>query len=247
MNKPDYKAKDIKNLLRNRFSDPAFAFLPQVRNGTGYIRSARTADALAMGLWPSRGLDLHGFEIKIYRNDWLHELKSPQKAEEIAKYCDFWWIVAPKDVVKTEEIPQNWGLMIPFGATVKIIKEAKHLKPTKIDRLFLAAILRKAQEVITPEAKIKEAVEEGKKLGKEAVRLEFEYAQRDHKALKEAVEEFEKISGVHINQWQAGNVGEAVKMVLNSEHLQIKKSLLQLLETSKEISGSIEKHLNEIK
>ena len=47
-------------------------------------------------VWPSRGLYLHGFEIKVHRNDWLRELKNPAKAEEIAGYCHFWWVVATR-------------------------------------------------------------------------------------------------------------------------------------------------------
>ena len=52
--------KPIEELLRQRFGPPHFAFLEQVRAGAGFDQ--RTADAMAMGLWKSRGLDLHGFE-----------------------------------------------------------------------------------------------------------------------------------------------------------------------------------------
>jgi len=246
MKKQDKKnitSSDIEQLLRNRFCPPEWAFIPQVRNGTGYAQEVRTADAIAMELWPSRGLSLHGFEIKSYRGDWLTELKNPAKAEELAKFCDFWWLVAPKDIIKPEEIPATWGLMIPFGSTIKIIKEAKQLKPKKIDKLFLAAILRKAQQSITPEAKIKTAFEDGKKKGKEEVRLEFEYAQRDYIALKEAVLIFEKKSGVNIDKWNYESIGEAVRIVLKGEHLRIKDSLQNLLKQSKEITKRIEEEL----
>ena len=155
------KAEEIINLLRNRFCPPAWAFMPQVRNGTGFQSVTRTADAIAMGLWPSRGLYLHGFEIKVYRGDWLNELKQPEKAETIAQFCDYWWIVAPKDLIKVEEIPPLWGLMIPHGSTTKIIKEAKQFTPKPIDKLFLAAILRRAHDIVTPEASLNKSFKEG--------------------------------------------------------------------------------------
>ena len=199
-----------------------------------------------MGLWPSRGLHLYGFEIKINRGDWLKELNHPEKAEDIAQFCDFWWVVAPKDLIKVEEIPQNWGLMIPFGATTKIIKEAKQLKPIRIDKLFLAAILRRAQESITPEAKIIAARKEGKEEGRKVARAEVEYGLREYQNLKKAVLDFEKASGVCINEWHAESIGEAVKMVLAGGHLRTKDRLQALLETAKSISADIEKQLIEL-
>jgi len=238
-----YTSEDLEQLLRNRFYAPEWAFIPQVRNGTGYLKTVRTADALAIGLWPSRGLHLHGFEIKVNRGDWIRELKNPEKAEEMAQFCDFWWIVAPQDIIKPEEVPAGWGLMVPFGETTKALKQAQQLTPSPIDKLFLAALLRRAQEVVTPEAKLKASFEEGKEAGKEEVRVEFEYAQRDYKALKEAVCIFEKKSGVSIDNWNCENVGEAVKMVLNGEHLRIKSSLENLLEQSKKITERIEEEL----
>lgn len=241
--KKTYTSKDLENLLSNRFCQPAWAFLPQVRNGTGYARATRTADALAMSLYPSRGLDLYGFEIKINRGDWLSELKNPDKAEALAKYCDFWYIVAPKGVAKLEELPSTWGLMIPFGSTVKIIKEAKQLKPKPLDHLFLGGILRKAQEIITPSSELYKVRMEGYKNGAENAKRDFKWKEDEHIRLKEKVKNFEKISGVDIDTWSSGDIGEAVKMVLNSEHLRIKKRLKNLLSDAKEIVEDIEKNI----
>lgn len=233
----------LEQLLRNRFCSPEWAFIPQVRNGTGYLKTTRTADALAMGLWPSRGLFLHGFEIKVNRGDWISELKNPEKAEEFAQFCDFWWLVAPQDIIKLEEIPTSWGLMVPFGSKTKIIKQAQQLTPKPIDKLFFAALLRKAQEMVTPEAKIKASFDEGKKIGQEEAKYQFEYALREYDSLKEAVSEFKKKSGVEIHKWNGGVIGEAVNMVLNGAHLRIKTDLQDLLIRSKKISEEIEKEL----
>ena len=237
---------DLMELLRSRFPPPAWAFIPQVRNATGFVNIARTADAIAMSLYPSRGLDLHGFEIKINRSDWLKELKTPEKAEEIAQFCDFWWVVSTKEIVKIEEMPLNWGLLIPHGSTMKVVKQAKLLKAKPIDHLFLAAILRRAQKVITTEAKLEEYFKEGEKRGKESAKFEIEDALQKYQVLESAVLEFEKISGVHINRWDIGDIGSAVRMVLNSGHLKIKEQLQTLLETAKNIAIDIEKQLNEL-
>jgi hypothetical protein len=82
-----------------------------VRNSTGY--GDRTCDAIAMSLWPSRGLELHGIEIKCSRGDWLHELKRPDKADKMFKYFDRWWLaVSDESVAHDYEIPPTWGLIV---------------------------------------------------------------------------------------------------------------------------------------
>jgi hypothetical protein len=138
---------EVFGALRKRFPAPEFATLPGVRDGTGW-NSQRTIDALVMGLWPSRGLLLHGVEIKVSRGDWLRELRNPKKQETIFKRCDrFWLAVGDPDIVQPGELPETWGLLVPHrGATLKIKKQAPELTPAPLDRAFLAAILRRADE-----------------------------------------------------------------------------------------------------
>lgn len=237
-------SEDLEQLLRNRFCPPAWAFIPQVRNGTGYLKTTRTADAIAMGLWPSRGLYLNGFEIKVNRSDWLSELKNPAKADEIAQFCDFWWVMASKDIVKVEEMPPPWGLMIPFGSTSKIIKQAKLLKSVNPDKLFLAAILRRAQEIITPENKLKKEFEEGRKRGNEEAQENFKWEREQHQKLKEIVGNFEKKVGISLDGWNRDIIADAVKMVLDGKHLTLKNQLNNLLTTAKQITKGIEEELS---
>lgn len=234
---------EIEQLLRVRFCPPEWAFMPQVRNGTG-SHFSRTADALAMELYPSRGLTLNGFEIKVYRNDWIKELKNPDKAEAVAKYCDYWWVVAPKEIVKVEEIPAKWGLMIPISNGIKVVKEAEKLKAKPLDRAFVASILRLAQNTIAPEVKINEALEMGKIKGQEIAERRFETERDEHKRLKSALEEFEVKSGIIINRWCYGNIGEAVRIVLDKKDEQIKNRLDGLLENAESIVSDIKKALN---
>ena len=68
-------AREILELLAKNNSGDGYAFLSQVRNGTGYAKETRTADAICMSLWPSRGLTITGYEIKIAKNDWKKELE----------------------------------------------------------------------------------------------------------------------------------------------------------------------------
>ena len=53
---------DVARVLGTRYAAPEWAFLTRVRNQTGYGNpQIRTADALAMNLYPSRGFEISGF------------------------------------------------------------------------------------------------------------------------------------------------------------------------------------------
>ena len=72
------KASDIRAAMSKRWAAPEWAIMWEVAEGTG-ARGGRYADAVMMSLWPSRGLELHGVEIKISRADWKREAFDPQR------------------------------------------------------------------------------------------------------------------------------------------------------------------------
>ena len=138
------KSNGIAQALRQRYGPPEWALFFEVADATGG-RATRRADAIAMNLWPSRGLAFHGFEIKVARYDWLRELKNPAKAEAVARYCDFWWLVAPAGVVKDYELPEAWGLLEVNGqGSIKQKAAAHKTDAAPHDRAFIASLLRSA-------------------------------------------------------------------------------------------------------
>lgn len=211
---------EITVALRKRFPAPQYAFLPQVRNATGWSRTTRTADALAMGLWPSRGLELHGFEIKSSRSDWLTELRNPEKADEIAMRCDRWWIVVgDQAIVAAGELPPTWGLLVPDRGQLVPQREAPKLESKPLDRTFLAAILRKASTAVTDRAEVQAEVDVKvqETLAEERKRVPFEVdrLQREVDGLRKEIVAFSEASGVPWNSWASGRVGAAVRFVLD--------------------------------
>ena len=244
------KSEDLTVLLEKRYCSPAWAFLPQVRNGTGFARSARTADAIAMSLWPSRGLDLYGFEIKVSRQDLIRELKNPEKAEEIAQYCDFWMlVVSDKKLIDGLAIPPNWGVLAPRGSNLVAVKEEKKLESKEPNRLFLGEILRKVVEIKVPTALLKAEHDLGKKEGAEEAtercKRDYDYQFREHDKLEKKVVEFEKASGVSISgRWNSGEeIGNAVRQVLNGEHTRVREQLVNLREQVGRILKGIDEEL----
>jgi hypothetical protein len=238
----EWTEKKVTDLLKLRYSGNAWAFLPKVRNGTGFQAIARTADALAMSLWPSRGLDVYGFEVKVYRADWLRELNNPQKAEEIFSFCDYWYIVTPPGIVVKEELPKTWGLLEIAGTVLRAKVEAPKLSPKPVDRLFLAALLRKVTENMAAEQQLEQAKkrgrDEGFEEGKEVSRREIAYAEEKQKAAEERIEEFERATGLRYDSWRpVAEVAQAVKIVLNGEDKRIVERLKRIRE---EIAGLLE-------
>lgn len=151
MKKPDapkLTEPQILAALRARFAAPEWAFLEQVRSRTGYQGAVRTADALAMSLWPGRGLELHGIEVKVSRADWKREKEEPAKAEEIQRHCDRWWLaIGDETIVQPGELPPTWGLLAPdpsprAAGALRIVTTAPKLEAGPMPRAFLAAILR---------------------------------------------------------------------------------------------------------
>lgn len=138
----------IWTALRDRHCAPEWAYFEEMRNGTGYSRAVtRTADALAFSLYPSRGLELHGFEVKTHRSDWLREKKDPEKAEEIARFCKCWWLATTEGVVKdVGEVPPGWGWLELVGKKLITRRTAPAREAKLLDLPMIAAILRRSAD-----------------------------------------------------------------------------------------------------
>jgi len=132
--------------LRRRYPSNEWALLAGVRNATGFAsREVRTADAVALNLWPSKGMPLLGFECKSDRRDWQRELAQPEKSWAISRFCDQWWVVAGgEDVVRKDELPKTWGLLVmkPEG-TLKCARMAPQLEDVQpMSRGFMVSLFR---------------------------------------------------------------------------------------------------------
>ncbi len=114
--------RKLLDLIHKRYSDvnpgngPRYVVAEHVRNQCGFgghwgTGPLRTADAIAVDLWPSSGNAIHGFEVKTSRADWRTELKDPAKAEAFRPYCDHWWLVVPDAGIVQHDLPPGWGLL----------------------------------------------------------------------------------------------------------------------------------------
>lgn len=205
---------DIVAGMRKRYCAPEWALFFNVANGTG-VRGYRYADALGMSLFPSRGLELHGFEIKVSKSDWKREAADPLKAETIAAYCDRWFVVTPPGLLDNENIPPNWGWLAYDGRAFYTKQKAEKTEAKQIDRPFLAALLRRAHEGCERlvASQVEERLADTQAEIARRVANEVERRTRDHKTLQEIVAEFEKSSGVKMDKWSGEEIGRAVAIV----------------------------------
>lgn len=120
-----------------------------VKNNIGF-RANRICDYMAIDLWGGQGYygreagpKLHGHEVKVSRSDWLTELKDPEKAQEFAQYCDFWWlVVSDKSIVREGELPPGWGLMVAYRETLRVVVQAELRDPLPMPRAMQATLTR---------------------------------------------------------------------------------------------------------
>jgi hypothetical protein len=100
------------------------------------------ADAIHVGLWPSRGHTVDVHELKTSRADFTRELGKPEKAEAWWAHSNTFWIVAPDTkVAPPDMLPPGWGLMVP-GKTrrFRVVVQAE-FRPLSPSGALLAALL----------------------------------------------------------------------------------------------------------
>lgn len=249
------KDSEIHSLLRKKFPEKEYALLKEVSDASGFNRRA-SADFIFMNLWPSRGLTLNAIEVKAHRSDWLSELKKPDKAERIGKYCDLFWLLTTNSgVAKIEEIPATWGWMNIDKGKLKILKSPtkRDVEPQPISRDFLAALLKRAGDktdwLLRSEIQEKIDAEVDRKMAiftNEAHRSQLNL-QKDYNKLYFAYSEYKEITGIDILPKPyfetPEDIGKAVNFVKNGGVNAIMNELFQLGKTAEAIHEKIKQHL----
>ena len=233
-------AEDLRALLRRKFPADQFAMLYEVRDAAGF-HASRSADVVMVGLWPSRGNQVEGMELKVSRSDWQRELARPEKVEAFFKFCDRWWVVAGHDdIVEEHELPKTWGLMVVGRRGLTIAKAAPRLKPKPVDRSFLAAMLKRAtmSSLNSPEvvAAVANAVKSAEEAAESAAKYSAGWEVRELERLRAKLKEFEEASGVSLEEeWRLGKIGEAVRVVVEGRFERFQEALHGLKGTARRI------------
>ena len=256
--KKEYTEAALLEMLQNTYKESdGHCVLTHVHSDTGGGAGIRTADAISMGLWKSRGRHLTGYEVKVSRNDWMKELDNPAKADEIGARCDYWYIIAPPGLVSVEELPEGWGLLEPARTRLKIIKKAvKNDNPDPLTRGFVASILRQFLRQKSDRAAVNEARHQSYWKGVEAGKQEamtggdrgLKSELKDLENYKAAFKKFQEETG--ISMWgpiDLRAIAQAVKWAHEHGHRffqrlelaedRVNNALLQIQEARTELKG----------
>ena len=240
----------VEQAIAAKFSQPHYITLFEVRDATGFD-SSRSADAIAIGMYRSRGREIIGFEIKTARSDWLREMKQPEKAERIGKFCDWFYLVTnDESVARTEELPLTWGWMVLKGERLKIVKKPERIQAATLDRNMICSLLyaTRKQAVEEFDTLVKERVEQRLKEHDSSVEYQLQQAHDTSKNLRKQIDEFEQASGLSIRWGDQAKIGDAVKRFMAQENAveKYKDELKWVLSRATSLAKTVEQELAKI-
>jgi len=229
---------ELVSALANRYAMPHWFLMETVHDTTGFDKT-RTADAVAYGLYASRGFEVHGFEAKAQRGDFLRELEDVTKSAWLIENCDRFFIVAPDaSVAKASELPAAWGLLyVKRSGDGFRLSTAKPAEPlwqtagggarTTVSKQFAAAMLMRMEkrcdkrvkdldEASEIHARLNAARSEGIKLGRANAERDAKDDERGIERLRAAIALFEEKSGVRISEYTGPHFGEAFNVFLRA-------------------------------
>lgn len=129
---------------RSQGDGTRWAVFYELRDGTGFTASGQALDVFAVDCWPSGNFTRVAYEIKVSRNDFLRELKNPNKRAFGMGISNEFWFAAPPGVAKPAEIPEGLGLLELRGSKLVAVVHAKHRVAVEWP-VEVIALLRAAQ------------------------------------------------------------------------------------------------------
>lgn len=142
--RPPITAGRILDLLRQKYEPPEWVFFPELRFGTGFDGSSdQRIDAWAMNTYRSQGFVTVAFEIKVYRSDWLKELKKPAKRQPAMSVSNEFYFVSPKHLIARSEVPDDCGLMWVSDGRITTIRKPPARKINNPGWCFMASLARR--------------------------------------------------------------------------------------------------------
>jgi hypothetical protein len=169
------RAEEVVEALKSLHPDGQWAFIAELRVGTGYgtgrefvvgegykkvpNEAEQRLDAWAVNCWPSKGFTCVAYEVKVSRADFLHELKHPQKRELGLRYSNQFYFATPKGLVRPEELPAECGLVEisvdDTTRTTSIIVEAPQREMAEPPLRFTVALARRAGRALKTPGEVK--------------------------------------------------------------------------------------------
>jgi hypothetical protein len=138
--------------LRGLWALPDWALLADVASGLrAFDERLGRADAVAFRTsGTSERWEVHGFEAKVSRADFVRELRHPEKAWRVGRFCGAWSFVTPapwkRVVLAASELPEGAGLVEVDRGTARVVVPALERAAEDLSIGFLRAVLRASAE-----------------------------------------------------------------------------------------------------
>ncbi len=192
------KADDIRKALENTYVSPEWYLGFEVGNSTG-ANCRRHADAVAINSYPSKGFETRGFEIKVSKSDLKHELDIGIKSDEIARFCDYWFLVVPKGLTDDFTLPPTWGVIEYNDGKLRQTKRAEKLNKSEITTGFLCAMLR-GRERVTATSALQITKEREEQIKRSAL-WGVKNAEEELKELRSKLNDIKISTGISLDRW----------------------------------------------
>ena len=196
--KTKISADEIRQALSEVYAPSEWYLSFEVGNSTG-SNCRRHADAVAVNAYPSKGFEIRGFEIKVAKSDLKKELEDGDKSDAVAKFCDYWFLVAPKGLADDFTLPVTWGLIEYENGKLR-----QKIKPTRIEKIpptagFMCAMLRGRERHMEATARqiADSRAEEIKRNALWMVKNDSE----ELKLLEKKLAEIHEKTGIELNKW----------------------------------------------
>ena len=218
-------ADEIRTALESAYSAPEWYLGFEVGNSTG-AGCRRHADAVAINAYASKGFEIRGFEIKVSKSDLKSELENGIKSDEIARFCDHWFLVVPKGLTDGFTIPPTWGIIEWTETGLRQKKKAELLEKQPLTPGFVCAMMRGRERTMSgTAAKASEEL-------RNQIRREVSYSlQSDAKKLvelREKLEEIKSATGISLDTWEpAEHIIRRLKAAEKIDLVSRKVSLIQ--------------------
>lgn len=192
-------AEDIRNALEKSYCPPEWYMGFEVGNSTG-LAYCRRADAVAINAYPSRGFETRGFEIKASKSDLKSELENGIKSDEIARFCDYWFLVTPKGLTDGFVLPPTWGVIEYYNGTLRQKHKAERLSKLSPTQGFLVAMLRGRERLLHKQAEkiVKEKEESIRNSATWSVKNDLER----FKKLRDKLKQIQEETGIRLDEWE---------------------------------------------
>lgn len=239
----------VDRIVARHAKDRGWLVLREAQPPTVPRETARRYDAVAVSLWGSMGSVVHGFEVKVARSDWRSELLNPAKSAALAKHCDYWWVVAPKDVVVPAEAPPGWGVLHANGAGLRVARQALRMVPVRDESFWQFLLSRSVYRTERDEAEQVRALTMRitRDQDKSSIAKQSNEA-RALERLRAQVVAFEKSSGIQIEAHEGSGEQAATlaRLFTSGEHKRAMRNVASartLLRKSLESADALAAHL----